>query len=272
MIASVLVLIVNFRRARGLLGWLALTLFLLFLTNPISHWFWEPGRLPLTQFIQFPWRICGPLSLASAIAIGVALAHSRLSEPLKSGVAIAGATAFFLFTSWPFLTQNELSQKGSPRDPDSIRTGIYSATAGPDFLPVAAGEQPREPRKELVQGTKGATVQFDASDGSKHSLGIKAEQANAEVKLGVFSFPGWTMKTISGPAQAQLTDENGRLKVLLPVAGEYRVKVTYGATPAGKVGGLLTALSALVLFLLGMWKTSLWPLPRSRFRAVGGAT
>ncbi|HYQ00892.1 MAG TPA: hypothetical protein VER96_19620 [Polyangiaceae bacterium] len=271
-IASVLVLIVNFRKARGLLGWLALTFFLVFLTHPVSHWFWAPDRLPLTQFIQFPWRLFGPISLTSSIALGVALAHSRLSEPLKSGAAIACSTAFFLFTSWPFLTQQEISPNNTPQDPDSIRVGIYSATDANEYHPLSAGDFPREPRAELVQSAEGVTVQYTSSDGSKHSLGLKAEQANAEVKLGVYFFPGWTMNTISGPAKAQLlADENGRLKVRLPVAGEYRVRVQYGASPAGKIGGWLTAISALVLLLLGTWKTGLWPWPIPRLRAVGGA-
>jgi len=255
------------------LGWMALTFLLVGLTLPPAHWFWEPGRVPLSQFIQFPWRLLGPASLTSSVALGIALAHSRLSESVKGGVAVICATGFFLFTSWPFLTQNEISQRGTPRDPDSIRTGMHSATDANEYHPLSAGQLPSEPRGDLVQSSDGALVQFTSSDGSHHSLGLKAERANAQVKLGVYYFPGWTMKTLSGPTKAELSvDENGRLKIRLPLPGEYRLRVRYGASPAGVVGGWLSALSALALLLIGAWGSGLSPrrLPWLR-PASGGA-
>jgi len=272
-VASVLVLIFNFQKGRAVLGWMALTFMLVGLCLPQAHWFWEPGRIPLSQFIQFPWRLLGPASLTSSVALGIALAHSRLSDPLKGALAVTASTAFFLFTSWPFLTQGEISQRGAPRDPDSIRAGIHSATDANEYHPVSAAGFPSEPRQELVQSSEGAEVQFSSSDGSRHSLGLKAERSGAEVMLGVYSFPGWTIKTLSGPAHAVLqSDQSGRLKVRLPVAGEYRVRVKYGASPAGVVGGWLSALSVLALLLIATWGSGLWPRRVPWLRtALGGA-
>ena len=260
-VAAVLVLIFNFRQGRAVLGWVALTVGLVCLTLPHARWFWEPGLVPLSQFIQFPWRLLGPASLTASVALGVALAHSRLGDQLKGALAILAPTAFFILVSWPFLSQVELKKASSPGDPDSMRAGLYSATDADEYQPTGTGNLPQGPRGEdLVLRKHGAEVQFSASDGSRHSLGIKSEQNNAEVTLGVYDFPGWKIETLSGPAQAKLeADKHGLITVHLPVTGEYRLAVRYGASPASLLGGWLSVLSALALGLIAVRGSRFWP-------------
>ncbi|MEI9951939.1 MAG: hypothetical protein WDO74_23890 [Pseudomonadota bacterium] len=272
---SVLVLIIDFKKGRAVLGWMALTFLLVGLTLPHARWFWEPGRVPLSQFIQFPWRLLGPASLTASVAMGIGFAYAseRLAEPLKAGLAIAFPTAFLLLVTWPFLTSTELPQTGIPNDPDSIRAGLYSATDANEYLPLGAS-LPSAPRGELVIKHHGAAVQFTSSDGSRHSLGVNAKRGNAELTLGVYDFPGWKVKTLTGPADAKLVaDEQGLLKVQLPVPGEYRLRVSYGASPAGVLGGSLSVLSALALCLIAARGSRFWPLriPKNNATA-GGAT
>ncbi|HEY0466732.1 MAG TPA: hypothetical protein VGC79_21140, partial [Polyangiaceae bacterium] len=272
-LASVLVLIVNFEKGRAVLGWMAITFALLFLTLPHARWFWEPGRVPLSQFIQFPWRLLGPASLTSAVALGIALAHSRLAEPVKGFIAVVCPAAFLMLITWPFLTQTEIKKSGTPQDPESIRMGLYSATDADEYLPLAAPALPSRPRGELVQNNDGTELQFSGSDGSKHTLGIKATRDHAELTLGLYDFPGWKISTPSGPTKAQLTfDANGLLKVHLPRAGEYRISVWYGASTAGVLGGWLSALSALALGLIVVRGSRFWPHRIPNIASAGGAT
>lgn len=270
-LASVLALIVNFKKSWAVIGWMALTFALVYLMLQYAHWFWVPGRVPLSQFIQFPWRLCGPASLTASIALGIALAHSRLSESAKGALAIACTVAFIVFTSWPFLTQGQAPYNGAPQDPDSLRTGMYSATSENEYVPLTT-VVPHKPRGEVVQSSDGAEVQFASSDGSHHTLGLKAERPNAEVSLGLHFFPGWTMRTLSGPAKAELkVDDKGRLKVNLPVAGEYRLRVKYGIPPAGVLGGALSLLSLLALVLLAVGRANL-SLPSLPWLRTAGGT
>jgi hypothetical protein len=273
-VAAVLVLIFNYRQGRAVLGWVALTVGLVFLTLPHARWFWEPGLVPLSQFIQFPWRLLGPASLTASVALGVALAHSRLGDQLKGALAILAPTAFFILVSWPFLSQVEHKKANSPGDPDSMRAGLYSATDADEYQPTGTGKLPQGPRGEdLVLRKQGAEVQFSASDGSRHSLGIKSEQNNAQVTLGVYDFPGWKVETLSGPAQAKLeADKHGLITVHLPVTGEYRLAVRYGASPASLLGGWLSVLSALALGLIAVRGSRFWPQRIPNTASTGVAT
>jgi len=171
-------------------------------------------------------------------------------------------TAFLLLITWPFLTQTELLKANTPRDPDSIHAGIYSATDANEYLPLAASAPPPAPRADVVLSSDGAALQFTGSDGSRHSIGVQAERDNAVLMLGLYDFPGWKVKTLSGPAQAKLSaTSEGQLELHLPLKGEYRLRVYFGATPAGLLGGLLSTLSALALALIVARGSRFWPLP-----------
>ena len=273
--ASVLLLLVNFQKGRSVVGWMALTIFLVSLTLPHARWFWAPGRVPLSQFIQFPWRLLGPASLTASVSLGIAFSHltERRPEWLRNGLAIAFPTAFFLVVTWPFLTQTELLKAGTPRDPDSIRRGIYSATDANEYLPLAVTTPPSAPREDLVSSSENAEVEFSSSDGSRHWLGVRAERSNAALTLGLYSFPGWKVQTLSGPAKAKLaTNEQGQLLLRLPLPGEYRIRVKYGASPAETAGALLSVLAAIALALIVVRGSRFWPLRIPATPAVKGAS
>ena len=273
LVACALVLIVNYREGRAVLGWVALTVFFVGLAMPHMRWFWAPNLVPLSQFIQFPWRLMGPASLTSAVALGIAFSYFRLGDQLKFTIAIVCSTAFLLIITWPFLTQGEMLKAGAPPDGDAIRDGLHSTTAADEYLPLTVPALPQRPRGDLVMSSHDATVQFTGSDGIRHSLGLKAERDNAELTLGLYDFPGWKIRTLSGPTKAKLTaGENGLLKVQLPRAGEYRLRVKYGASPAGILGGWLSALSALALCAIGVRGSRFWPLRIPRSVSAGGAT
>ncbi len=86
--------------------------------------------------------------------------------------------------------------------------------------------------------------------GSVHDLALRADKAGAVATLSLHAFPGWAIATDAGPAPAQLApEENGLLRVSLPVAGTYVIRVFYGASRAEWVGRAMTAASALALAL-----------------------
>jgi hypothetical protein len=266
-------LVVNPRKALGACGWLGLSLLLIFLNSKEASWFWAPGRVPLTEFTQFPWRLIGPAALFSAIALGVGMAavSRRISQPARTSLAILGSAALFFFVSWPYASVAGIPYSGSPADPEGIRQGMYSVTDANEFLPLRV-DAPAAPRPKVVASAERATVALEHSDGSRHTIVARASERGAQVRLALLAFPGWTIETVTGPARAKLdTDKRGFLLVRLAKPGEYRLRVVFGSTTASQVGLLLTAVSLALLGAVVAYGAGVRPLallPRRRERTV----
>ncbi|MES1173859.1 MAG: hypothetical protein ABUL62_05970 [Myxococcales bacterium] len=264
----------NFRKTQPAFAWMALCLGLIGLTLPGAVFFWAPGRVPLSQFIQFPWRLLGPAVLSACVALGCAMAAatSRLREQTKYAIAVACGSALLLLLAWPYVSADEMPRTAIASDPDAIRQGVESTTGANEFLPLAVPEPPSKPRSELVAGAKDAEVEFWSSDGSRHTLAIVATKPAAVVDLALYGFPGWGVDTRSGPAAATLdTQPGGLLRLQLPSIGSYQVVVAYGAPPAARWGAALTAFSALTLLIMLFRGSYWWPVP-IRTRHADGVT
>jgi hypothetical protein len=264
----------NFKRAIPALGWMVLCLALISLTLPGAVAFWAPGRVPLSQFIQFPWRLLGPAALSACIALGIGMAAAteRLGEQVRSAIAIGGGAAFLLLMAWPHASAEEMPRAGIATDADSIRLGVESTTAANEFLPLDVLAPPSHSRSELVDGAQDATVEFSASDGSRNTLAVVATKPLAIVRLALYGFPGWGVSTVSGPADATLdTDTDGLLRVHLPRSGEYHLEVSYGMSPAARIGAVLTGLSLLALCLMLLQSSGWLPIRRSARVGDGAA-
>jgi len=268
----------NFRRARLAFAWLGLALALTALTLPVGYAFWRPGLLPLAQFIQFPWRLLGPAVMAASVAVGIAAAAAserRLTPQLKATGAITGSAAFLFLIAWPYASGEPASSENFQRSSESIRLGVNSTTSADEFLPLAIPTRPSSPRGELVSAAEDATVELSWSDGSRHTFAVTATKPGARIRLAQYGFPGWRIRTRSGPASARLdTDESGMLRIHLPSSGQYQLEVAYGQPPLAWVGFAMTGLSLLILGLMVLRGSSFWPaslLSRWAGLAKGGA-
>ena len=270
-------LALNFRKGRRAIGWMALSVGLAALTLPEGSWFWRPGLIPTAQFVQFPWRMLGPAVLTASVAmgIGMAAASERWGDRLRNGIAVVCGAALLFGCAWPLVAVRPLNADGVPNTADGLRQGLYAAMDEDGYLPRTAPTGPSSPRHELVLDADGASVDDIVSDGSRHEMTVRAARNDATVVLALHGFPGWALETNSGPRGGSMdVDARGRLRLHLPVAGEYRLRVWYGSPPAERVGALLSAGFALALALL-LTQGSLrsWWRSRSRgpFRVRAGA-
>jgi hypothetical protein len=261
--AALLALVVNYRLGKRTLGWAGLTTLIMLLTQQIGSGFWAPNRIPLAPFIQFPWRLLGPSALLAAVVLGVAAAalFERLRESTRSAITIVCSAGFIFLIAWPFVSSREMPYAGVTVDSESIRQAMVSATDANEYLPGDAKAPPSAPSKSIVRHAEGATLEDSTSRGSKHELVLKATRSRAGVHLALHGFPGWSAETLDGPASVKLsTDDHGLLYLRLPAAGTYRVRVWFGVTPAGYVGGALSMLGAAVLAFLWLRASRFWPL------------
>jgi hypothetical protein len=271
-VAVLVGLLVNVRRGRPLrsgIGWLVLSFALICLTLSIGSGFWAPGRIPLAAFIQFPWRLLGPAALAASVALGIGTAaiFERASDSMRGGAVMAGAAILILGLAWPFVSTNEMKIAGIPADPNSIRQGMYSATDADEYLPLTAIAPPAAPRTQLVARIDGADVQTVHSEDSHHALTVRALRGNATVLLALHGFPGWKVRSLSGPKGATLdTDPRGLVRIHLPTPGVYNLRVWFGSSPASQIGSVVSLVSALMLCLLLVHGSRFWrgPIPVAR--------
>jgi hypothetical protein len=71
------------RQRRQLLFFALAAAGLILMMLPASTWLWE--RLPLLEFLQFPWRLLGPLAAMVAVLGGVAVGEIREAWSVKRG-------------------------------------------------------------------------------------------------------------------------------------------------------------------------------------------
>jgi hypothetical protein len=259
-LAAIVVLVAlakNPRRAWPALVWFGFAGLLLLAVGPHGNALWATKSLPLAAFIQFPWRLLGPAALLVSLALGIAgaAATEHLSEALRTRIAAIVAALLLFFVAWPYVGAKAMATDDVPVDADNIRQWMLSTTTADEFLPNG-GSAPARAATDLVTGADGVVVVEHTSNvGSHHLLALRAESDGAQVSLALHAFPGWTVATDSAPGDVKAaldTDSRGLLRLRLPTAGEYRLRVWYGVSGAALVGGCVTGLAALVMGLLLM--------------------
>jgi hypothetical protein len=131
---------------------------------------------------------------------------------------------------------------------------------------------PSTPAKALVMATEEAVVEQTTSEASTHLLTVGANRAGASVGLALHDFPGWRVKTRSGPAKATLdTGPKGLIRLNFPTPGQYELEVSYGITPGGALGTAVSMLSLIALGLLLLRGSPWWRAPLSSDLESGGA-
>lgn len=231
------------------------------LSTQYAETFWSL-KLPLTSFIQFPWRLHGFAALAAAIALGLSWsALFRASAWREPAVLLMGATALLMTAPMCKLTR-PLAQGKFPETTSEIRAGIHHTTAD-EYLPRWVPGGPGSPSRELMASTPQLTVEHSWSQGSQHELELVAREPQT-AELTLHMFPGWQVKTLKGPEPASIvrSPTTGLVSLRLPQAGSYRVQLSFGASPARAAFGFLSLFALLATWPLLWFIASGRALPR----------
>jgi uncharacterized membrane protein len=232
------------RGATSAVIWASAAALYAFLSTRYAESFWEL-KLPLTSFIQFPWRLHGFAALAAVIALGLSWALSLRPSPWREPAALAlGACA--LLASSPVCQITSPFAKGSfPETTSEIRASMHHTTAD-EYLPLAVRAAPRSPAAALVLDAQPhIDVVSSWSLGSTHELELAAERTGS-AELALHMFPGWYAETVEGPAHATIsTSKAGRVSLVLPAPGRYRLKLGFGSSPVRAAFGTLSLLALL---------------------------
>jgi hypothetical protein len=246
------------RPSRAALLWLAGAFALTGLTLPIASPLWAAHVIPFGAFIQFPWRLLGPVCLCAAVAVGLAWAHALPARrvALLASIPLLCAAALLVVPNTAVV----------PMPPEHVllsseRIGRlwWRGTVLDEYLPAVVVQPALIPASQVAESTPVVKVQIQKSAWTEHTLSLDASEA-ADLELKLHSFPGWQVDTREGAQALRVgTSRAGLVSLHVPAAGHYVATVSFGSTS--------TRRAALGLFWLGL--LSVWPLAwfADRYRA-----
>ena len=249
---------------RRILSYFALAgLGLLFLMLPASTSVWE--RVPLMEYLQFPWRLLGPVNLMLSLcaAAGVTLLpQGRWRNP-----ALATGLAAILLLSLPVLYPPMWQPDFGPTAPHDIieweqRSLALGTTSTADFMPVEAARVMVHPEASLIESytrpgpvdrvnraslPAGARVEI-VEHGPLHDRFAVYMPQEFILRLFTFYFPGWRAYVDGEEVKIKIGDPEGFITLMVP-EGEHEVVVQFESTPPRTAGWIISAAGLVVLVI-----------------------
>ncbi|MBK8048323.1 MAG: hypothetical protein IPK16_15105 [Anaerolineales bacterium] len=255
----------RFNAALLVLGWLVI----LFVQLEPARVLWD--HTPLVRFIQFPWRLYGPGSLAVALSIGMLLNSDRFgrwhawARWLINGLIVVAAILagtnglniehLPLWVSIPEEQINaaDLQRRGANNFPLFIdytpaSMSVYAnvVTLPPEDPPAVtagAASAPRIDQMSLVRN--GVNVQTTAD-------------APFTLRLHRVYFPGWRATVDDQPVPVSASEQLGLVSIEVP-AGVHQISAQFEQTPLRQAADVVSFLA-----LLGMCVALVWFSPTRR--------
>jgi hypothetical protein len=234
---------------------------LAFLTLQVSQFVWD--TLPLMAFIQFPWRLLGPLALCLAVLGGLAVrwVPDERWRGLLLALPLAGALGFFIPPGWgEFGPTDRVAMLEFELDGVGLGT-----TATGDFVPVEVDvvpgptetvmasfyEEGPVDRVNRVALPEGAEVTL-LRDGPTRHVYTVASPDGFTLRLYHFDFAGWKAAIDGQQVPIETAKPEGWITVWVP-PGEHEVSVWLGATPARTLTAAISGVALVGLLVGAVW-------------------
>jgi len=251
---------------------------LIFLMLPVSTAIWE--RVPGLLYLQFPWRLLGPVNLMLAVCAAggtTLLPAGRWRNPV-----LAMALAVILLLALPVLYPPMWAPDFGPTAPQDIlqweqHSLALGTTSTGDFLPVEAALVPVHPEPTLVESYSrpgpvdkvnratratlrdGASVEI-VEHGPLHDRFAVSTPKKFKLRLYTFYFPGWRAYVDGEEVEIEVAGPEGFITLWVP-EGEHEVLVRFEDTPPRTAGWVISAagLAVLIVTLILMRPPPLLP-------------
>jgi Dolichyl-phosphate-mannose-protein mannosyltransferase len=231
-------------------GWLwfftAMTAFLCFLMTSASAGIWD--RVPLLQYVAFPWRLLGPACFCVALLVA-SLAPAMEQLRWKNTVFVA-ALALLIVPNFrhnrPFQYRAENMAQWTPT---RISERGIEATTLFEYVPRTVKAWPAyNPRGFWVESGDG-DVRVTTRGVASWAGEVHASQPTT-IDLAVTWYPGWTVLVDGARAQAGPADPTGLVRVTIP-PGTHHVEAALKRTWPRWLGQAISCVALLTMSLLG---------------------
>jgi len=236
----------------GLLVSFSLVLLLLaaFFASHEALFLWE--RLPLLQYLQFPWRFLSLVAVSTALVCGspfLLLAPER--SRLATGLMVVLIAGLFLF-GFPHARPETFHEvRDVDYSPQAIATRDIAVTTAREYEPIWVRERPQAPAAEpvtLLEG-EGRVLSVRLSP-TYHEFHAEIRE-EARLRVNIFYFPGWTLYVDGAERPVDYSNPQGLMEFSLE-RGEHLVQVLFADTPV-RLWSTRISLLALFLLLLTPW-------------------
>jgi hypothetical protein len=237
-------------RVGGLIQWLGVTAFAMFMMTSGSTCVWE--AIPALSYVQFPWRFFMLLSISGA-ALGALLMSFATSRRVQAVllILIVGLQVHLYHRRLhpgQFVPMAELNidDPNWRHTPEAAEHGYYE----PAYDPIGVERRPSGPlgRWTIVDGhgTVEARALSDASVALESSSDV-----TMTLRLNSHAFPGWSAQVDGREVQIVPTARDHYMEIVVP-AGRHQISVELTSTPVRAVANAISFGAAAVLVVLAL--------------------
>lgn len=246
-----------------------LALGLLFAITPASAGLWQ-ALTPL-QYLQFPWRLLGPLAFALALLVGFnARWMLRLPGLSAQGTFVLALAALLLFAArtlnvmeWRYPTlDTSIAAYHASELAGTQRGTTFTDEYRPQSVKTMPGPTPRlladladgypVNRANAPEGVAAAPI----ASGPEYNEWLVRAEAPFTMEVLIFAWPGWRATVDGADVEILPSREHGFITFEVP-AGQHTVRVFLDVTLTRFFANVISALALVALLLLS---TRLRPL------------
>ncbi len=263
MLGAILIMRNKTAEHRPLYHWLAfaapLSALLTLMQMPFSAAVWR--SVPLLTFVQFPWRLMGPLSLLLSVpaGAGIALAAQHIRRPLwrVAWVGLALLSMIVLAIPWLYSAYVPDAPTASIVEVQNFerRTSFIGGTAAGEYLPRWVAVMP-DPDRLLglyaqsdviprLQPSPDVTIEHMAWGMKSATLSLRVRR-DTRLVFDWLYFPGWWAELDGERVAVTPTEPNGFVSVAVP-AGKHRLRLGFGLTPLRRAAMWVSIAALMVL-------------------------
>lgn len=253
-IGAVMVTVVQARRhhidwrVAGLIQWLGVTAFAMFMMTSSSTFVWE--AIPALAYIQFPWRFFMLLSISGAAlgALLMSFATSRRAQAtlliLTVGLQVHLYHRRLKPGQYVPMAEMNIDDPGWRHTSEASVHGYYEVA----YDPVGVTRWPAEPigRWTVVDGH--GTIHERAATDASLALSSSSD-VPMTVRINSHAFPGWSARVDDREARIVPTSPNGYMEIAVP-PGRHQIEVTLTNTPVRAAANAISLCSLSVLAIL----------------------
>src|SRR3989344_4756924 len=235
-----------FDKKKNLIIDFSLILFLLsaFLMLGFSLFFWS--IVPLTDLIQFPWRLLAVIVFASPILAAYVINKSDQRLIAATIIILAAVISTAVYTKPKTFVEREEPYYSTNEDTTTVRD---------EYMPIWVLEKPNfraDKKLEIVSGNARIVKQTIKAVNYKTTIESESE---SEILVNAVYFPGWQVKVGNKIQEINFENTNGLITFSLP-KGRHEVIIKYGKTPVHLASEIisLVALVGAGSYFLFLWR------------------
>ena len=206
-------------------------------------WLWD--HVPLLQYIQFPWRLLGPVALCVAMAAG---ALGEFLPPLagRRRIAFGASLALLIVPNLRHLEPKQFREIDLAFwTPAQIAARGVEVTTAREYAPRWMLEAPphHARRPAVISGAAKIRPSRHAPDAW---TGTVRAAAPSLLEMPTVWFPGWRVRMDGREVAATIAERTGLIRVTVPPGG-HEIEARFTRSAPRRIGDVLSALS-LALF------------------------